>query len=561
MQGSPPQTQTTGPTGLQKAIEAGWLVAAVLIPVAVTHEDFMVSSIEMPKVFVLRTLALYLIAAVAYEWALSRQPTTPEERALLPRLWGALLQHPARLVALGAGAVLVVNLVSIAFAPVKSIAIWGIDPGWNTYGLFSLAAYLVLFGVVATHLRTGAQLRRLVWALTATSMVVSLASVGQHFGVDPFRNDPAPAMRATSTFGNPIFAASYLLMTVPLTLALFMSYRDRISPFAHILIGSGLIALQVTAVLFSLSRGPWVAFAAAAVAFFGLLAWMTGPRSVARPVTIAAIAIAVAMVMSYLPVPGRASTVSTPELARLGTIAPDIGGGLSSRYTIWTTAADVYFGVPWVDTERFPEIPDLGFRPLRPIVGYGPDMFSYAYPLAGESTLTSTLTNHGHNFIVHTALELGLLGVIAYAGLIGALGWSLFRMLTVARSGRHPTWFVYILVGLGSALVGRIVEQMVGKALVSDLTLSWTLAAVVVAMSVMNPGREMEAHLAPPHVSGGSSERSAPWSSHRGGVGRAGFLGPGRLWSRELRDRSSRGEVSCRRRAVAEGHRPVFSGA
>ena len=62
---------------MQKAIEAGWLVAAVLIPVAVTHEDFMVSSIAMPKVFVLRTLALYPIAAVAYGGARSRQPPAP----------------------------------------------------------------------------------------------------------------------------------------------------------------------------------------------------------------------------------------------------------------------------------------------------------------------------------------------------------------------------------------------------------------------------------------------------------------------------------------------------
>ena len=116
---------------------------------------------------------------------------------------------------MGAGAVLLATLVSVAFAPVRSIAIWGIDPGWDTYGLVSLAAYLVIFTAVATHLRTGAQLRRLVWALTGVSVAIGLLSVGQHFGVDPFRSGAGPAERAPSTFGNPIFAGSYLLMTVP----------------------------------------------------------------------------------------------------------------------------------------------------------------------------------------------------------------------------------------------------------------------------------------------------------------------------------------------------------
>ena len=202
--------------------------------------------------------------------------------------------------------------------------------------------------------------------------------------------------------------------------------------------------------------------------------------------------------MITLPVAGSASPAGATVIERLGTIVPDIGGGLNNRFTIWTAAKDVYFNVPWVDTERFPEIPDLGFRPLRRIVGYGPDMFGYAYPLVGESTYTFELATHGHNFFVHTALELGLLGVMAYAGLIGAVGWSLYRMLRAARSGRYPTWFAYVIVGLASVFAGRIVEQITGKAQVSDLTLSWMLAAVVVAMSVMRLGEEQEAPAAGP---------------------------------------------------------------
>ena len=470
--------------GTRHAFEAGWLVAAVLIPAAITHEDFMLGFIQMPKVFVLRTVALYLVAVFVIEWAAGRGQTADEKRPLLARLWAAVAGHPARLVILGAIAVLLSHLVSVAFAPVKSIAIWGIDPGWDTYGLFSLAAYLVLFAAVATHLRTEAQLKRLIWALTSVSVAISLLSVAQHFGVDPFKSDPSPVVRTQSTFGNPIFGASYLVMTLPLTITLFAGYRHRLSLPVHIGVGAELVALQFAALLFSLSRGPWVGFATMMIALSVLLAWTRGLRVLGLAAAITAVGMAIAFGLSAIPV---ASLVRGPTklIERVGSVAPQIAAGLSSRSIIWTTAADVYLGVPWVDTELYPEIPELGFAPLRRIVGYGPDMFGYAYPLAGESTYTNELASHGHSFYVHTIIELGILGLASYAFLFVALVIVLFRMVRAARGGAYPEWFVLLAVGLSAALVGRVIEQIPGKAQISDLTLSWLLAAVVVAMSTM----------------------------------------------------------------------------
>ncbi|MCH7607256.1 MAG: hypothetical protein IIC94_01625 [Chloroflexi bacterium] len=473
--------------GIPRAFEAGWLVAAVLVPAAIMHQDFMLGFIQMPKVFVLRTAALYLVAVFVIEWAMGRWQAPDQELSLLQRWRTAVDRHPARLIIVGAAAVLFATLVSIAFAPVKSIAIWGIDPGWDTYGLVSLAAYLVIFAAVATHLRTGAQLRRLVWALTAVSIAISLLSVGQHFGIDPFRSDPSPAIRARSTFGNPIFAGSYLLMTVPLTIALFTSYSDRFAPLVHIGLGAGLVALQFAAVLFGLARGPWFGLVAVAVASAVFLAWTFGSRVMLRAAAITAAGLAMAVVLSSLPLPGVAGggPGAATVVQRIETVGPSIIEGVSSRGIIWRTAADVYLGVPWVDTELYPEIPSLGFRPLRRIVGFGPDHFGYAYPMAGESTYTYELASHGHSFFVHTLIELGFLGLASYAFIFVALVIVLVRMVRVARTGGYPEWFGLLLVGLSAALVGRIIEQIPGKAQISDLALSWMLAALVVAMSTM----------------------------------------------------------------------------
>ena len=484
---------------MTRAFEAGWLAAAVLVPAAIMHEDYMLGFIQMPKVFALRTAALYLVAVFAIEWAMRRAQPADERLPLLSRVWAAVQRHPAKLVIIGAVAVLSATLASVAFAPVKTIAIWGIDPGWDTYALVNLAAYLVLFAAVATHLRTAAQLRRLVWALTAVSMAISLLSVGQHFGIDPFRSNPGPIDRARSTFGNPIFAGSYLLMTVPLTIALFTAYRHRFAPLVHVGLGAGLVALQFAAVLFSLSRGPWVGFVGMAVALVVLLAWTLGSRVMLRAAAITVVGLAVAAVVSAIPVPGVAGgePAATPVIERIGTVLPDIGGGLSSRSVIWSTAAAVYVGVPWVDTELYPEIPDLGFRPLRRVVGFGPDHFGYAYPMAGESTYTFELASHGHSFFIHTMIELGFVGLASYAFIFGALVMVLFRMVRAARAGDYPEWFALLAVGLSSALAGRVIEQIPGKAQISDLALSWMLAAVVVAMSTMRLDETEEAPTRP----------------------------------------------------------------
>lgn len=593
MQASAPlsATRAQSPEFIRRAIEIGWLVAAVTIPLAIVREDFLLGWIQMPKVFMLRTSAIALAALLILEWAL-RAPAASAGQSVALRFGEALRRHPGRLVYFATAAVVFSNLISVALSPVRAISIWGINPGWDTYGFFNIASYVVIFLTVALHLRRREQLVRLLWALTAVSMLTSIYGIGQHFGYDFIRSNPVPITRATLTFGNPIFGGAYLLMTIPLTTALWMGYRERLSVLAHLGIGSGLIALQFTALLFNLSRGPWAGFWVAVVAFFILLAWVIDRVETKRAAIIAGIAgfgmlvllvdivalggqwftllfyahatsvglavfflagdfakralamvlvaAAFALLMTVLPVRAGPSTGggglrSLTVGERIGDIGTSVDSGLTNRQTIWTTAGEVFLTTPWVDTERFPEIPDLGFRLLRPLVGYGPDMFGFAYPLAGETTYTVELATHGHNFIVHTALELGLLGVLSYLMLIGALFYYLFRMMLRAREGTYPPWLAVILVGITTVLIGRVVEQIPGKAQVSDLTLSWILAGVVIALTTIrfddrqdesSSTEKVSGHrpVGPPRAGRRAARRVKQASKHQGGLAKLALL-------------------------------------
>jgi hypothetical protein len=461
-------------------IETGWLLAACMTPLIVMHETSMVGFIQIPKVAVMRTMALAVAALLAIDWATLRRSRAAQPG---PGVWRSLRADPGRAIYYGAAAVLAAHLVSVAFSPIRTVSIWGIDPGWDTYALYNLVAYLMLFLGVALHMRSLEQLRRLMWLLTAVSILFSLYGVAQHFGIDPMRVDPKAAARAPLSFGNPIFGGAFLVMTVPLTLALVMPMSSRLSAIRHLLLGAALITPQLTAMVFILSRGPVVALLVGLGTFVFLMGWLFGRELAGRTAAITIVATAGALLASLIPISGSVDAPEDTFGARLVQAVPGVGTGLGSRLNIWRTAVDTMFSVYWVDTEAFPELPELSFKPLRPLVGYGPDMFTFAYPLAGSSKFTSTLASHGHSFAVHTGLELGLIGLAAYASLFGAVSLVLYRMLRMARGGAYPRWFAFALAGLASVLVGRFVEQLPGKAQVSDLVLSWIFAGVVIAVA------------------------------------------------------------------------------
>ncbi len=507
-------------TKLEKAIEACWLSGAALVPLAMVPQSWATGFIEGPKIFVVRTVALLLAVLLSVEWA--RRPRSVTANAdnadtislnQAHRSLSSALQYlSSQPIAIAAAAVAAVTVISTAFSPLLSISFFGVDPGRDSYALLSIASYLVIFGAIGAHLKSVDQIRRLIWVLTASSIILSTYGIGQHFGIDPFRKDVSPALRISLTFGNAVFGAAYLLMVIPLTLALWQAWRNTYGFLAHVAIGAGLIATPMTAVAFTLSRGSIISLLVAIVVFLGVIGLVMGVKAAGRPAASIAIAVSIAFAMGYVPVTG--SIEETGQLVtRLSTVGGEVTytGGLSDRYTTWVVAAQSYIDVPWIDTSQYSGMPSLTLPILRPIIGYGPDMFTYAYALQGDTTHFS-LPAHAHNFIIHTAIELGLLGVIAYAALAIATGLTLILMLLAARRGETSQWMAYIIFGLIGVFAGRLLEQMAGKGQVADITLAWILAGVVLAMSQFPASQWIEPLPAAPNLATLSSQKRAPKS-------------------------------------------------
>ncbi|TPW09784.1 MAG: hypothetical protein FD130_2404, partial [Halothiobacillaceae bacterium] len=136
---------------------------------------------------------------------------------------------------------------------------------------------------------------------------------------------------------------------------------------------------------------------------------------------------------------------------------------------------------------------------MRPLIGYGPDLFRYTYLLKSPPegiSLFPLEPDHAHNYFIHQTVEQGFLGLLSSLGIFAAVfilgGYQLIRY---RRS--HSPGHKVVLIALLAVFAGRFLEMMVGVARVSDLTVLWVLLAVFAALPIAMSNPESGVEVAP----------------------------------------------------------------
>lgn len=261
-------------------LEAVWLTALIAAPLFFNVYSQRV--FEPDKIALVRSLAWFALIVwivkqvdglrlgrVGQEGAEAEAGTTP-----LP-LW----RRPLALLVLAlAGAYLLSTLLSVA--PRQSL--------WGSYqrlqGTLSMLSYMVLFLVVLDTLRTTHQWRRLQYTVILVSVPIALYGILQHYRLDSLPWGGDTTERVASNMGNAIFVAAYLIMAVPLTLERLINATQRMlldkdgSTTDALTAGTLLFVLviQLVAIVFTQSRGPWLGLAAGLYVF--LLLGLTSLR-------------------------------------------------------------------------------------------------------------------------------------------------------------------------------------------------------------------------------------------------------------------------------------------
>jgi tetratricopeptide (TPR) repeat protein len=508
---------------VQRALEALWLLTVVVVPLVFLGREYgawssIIGSFELPKIVVLRALVGLMAALWLIEWwvqagssnagasrgmALGLRPGS-----ILVRLGGWLRARPTRWLVLAAALFLGATLLSTLLSVSPKVSLWGEVPGQDSYSAYTTVAYVLLFAVIATHLKTSSQLWRLLGAIVVVGVLFAGYAVLQHYGHDIFKLlEPPNAVRATSTVSNPILAGSVMLMTMLISLVgatLTLRGPMRTTGFWWILSLWGLVlAVQLLGLLYTYARGPWVGTAFALAGFIGLLTALGLWRILARTTTVLVLAAAVTSAIVLLGPPGTRTIVFSGEGQSLQTIetqAPAAArratqliasvptsasgaGTLGKRVETWRESWGLMTRHPWFGFDSLP----LDF--LRPLVGYGPDFFHAAYLLVSPPDYNKLPSEfvHAENYFVHQGVELGFLGLAASVGVYGILLLVSGYQLLWQRKGQS-TVHQLLLVGVVATVGGRLLEQMVGIARVSDLTIFWVLLGVFAALPAIMDG-------------------------------------------------------------------------
>ncbi|MBI4506996.1 MAG: O-antigen ligase family protein [Chloroflexi bacterium] len=234
-----------------------------------------------------------------------------------------------------------------------------------------------------------------------------------------------------------------------------------------------LSVMLLAALLLTRARGPWLA---AGVAVAVLAVWLAWPRwrrwaVVALP----ALGALLAVLSIYLSIYGG------PEIGRLtATVAGRSAGvgdlAVQSRVLTWQTVAALVAAPPDLAGG------DLGARPVRLLVGYGPDtlrlLAEQTYPAALRAIEQEAQITSAHNDLLDHLAAVGLLGSAAWLALLASVAWAAVQAYRRA-DGRQRI----LLGGVLAGLAGYVVEQMVAPAYPPVRTLAWLLAGALVGLA------------------------------------------------------------------------------
>ena len=402
---------------LDKIISFSYLALVIITPFLFTTQT--TELYEIPKM-----LFVYFFAAIIFFSTLIK--FIENKKILIPTLW------PLAIFTLFVALQIISTLTSVD----KFTSVFGYPTRLNG-GLLSQFAYLaIFFGALVNLGRVHSH--KLIAASVISAFVVSLWGIPGHFDKDPsclvltgkltsgcWQQEFNPKIRIFSTLGQPNWLAQYLVLVLPFALIFtFLEKRPRLKIFWAI------VALTlITALIFTNSRSGFLGF----ILEIALLTILLGTKFLKQK---RKILLPLAFVITFLIVTLGASLfgrIKESVNCQLSTVNCPNGAtdSASIRLIVWQGALSAFAH--------------------RPLLGFGPETFAYAYylyrPLAHNQTSEwNFFYNKAHNEFLNYLVNVGILGLTSY--------------------------LVFLLVSLKSLLkVAKSKEGLIAKAAISAITI------------------------------------------------------------------------------------------
>lgn len=349
-------------------------------------------------------------------------------------------------------------LVFFAFATVTWIfnlgANWGDDfLRYSSYSeglkrwLFTLTNVVLVYYIPLNFLDESAA-RRMRAILFSVGFVAAVYGIMQFLGfeaiwataLNPFGG------RSVSTFGNPNFLSSFLVVLLPMALARYLSADDTPTVRAYfVCVFAYAISLTVT-----LTRSSWAGAAAGLVVFFLLGRGASGLARASRK-RLTALGGAVILAVMLWPHPKSADKYVPAVYERFAEIkrgGHGVYGPLHQRFLIWSCG--------WQMASE------------NPVIGRGWGLFELFYPYYQGKYLfvkaykdLRTHANNSHNEILEIMSQTGIVGFGIYVWMLAVIIISGISAIRASADGSRRLMNAAMLSGV----VGMLVDNLMNVSL------------------------------------------------------------------------------------------------
>ena len=208
-----------------RLMEAGWLLAAIVAPLYFNVYSNRV--FEPDKVSIVRSIALIMALAwlvkILDTGVLSGRGKQPAPQQQSESLLQRINRH--NILTLPTLALVIIYIIATVGSVAPAITLWGSYQ--RLQGTYSTFSYIVIFFLAAGTISRREQIDRVVTVAILTSIPISVYGMIEHLRLEflPWGGDVTD--RITSTMGNAIFIAAYLIMVLPLALGRFLEKSRR----------------------------------------------------------------------------------------------------------------------------------------------------------------------------------------------------------------------------------------------------------------------------------------------------------------------------------------------
>jgi tetratricopeptide (TPR) repeat protein len=436
-------------------MEACWLLALVVSPLF--FDIYSSRVFEPDKVTLVRSLALVTLAACGVKLIVQGGIRFEQVAAAAESRIRAILRQPL---------VIPVSLFCLTYLLSTFLSVAPSTSWLGSYqrlqGTFSTFSYVVLFAAVAVNMRRRAQVERVLTTVIITSLPVGLYGILQRYHLDPLPWGGDTVNRVTGNLGNAIFIGAYLIMPTFAALGRVVTYFRAILTETENLrtnvLGATLyvfiLAVDLIAIYFCNSRGPWLGLLAGLFFFFVMLAlhWRINWLGLA----VIALAAAAGGFLLVLNIPsGPLQPLrETPALGRISDMLGEIEGKSGTgqvRVLIWD-------GVVQLMSPHTPlAFPDGHVDPwnsIRPLVGYGPEGLYVAFnrfypPQLGQIEARNASPDRSHNETFDALAFTGVLGLCTQFALFVSVFYYALKWAGLVGSERRRAVFLVLVLGGG----------------------------------------------------------------------------------------------------------------